>query len=164
MLSSDRRLFCLGLAAALGGCGFRPVYGPGGSAAGLQNAVLVDAPLDRDAYLLTREIEDRLGRATDPRYGLSPAIITRAEAIAISSNNITTRYNLLGEVTYALREIEGGKVLTSGKVSNFTSYSASGTTVATQAAERDARERLMVMLAGQIIREIEAASVLTGTS
>lgn len=164
MLSSDRRLFCLGLAAALGGCGFRPVYGPGGSAGALQNTVQVDAPLERDAYLLTRELEDRLGRATDPRYGLSYGIITRSEAIAISANNITTRYNILGEVTFALREIASGKVLTSGKITNFTGYSASGSTVATQAAERDARERLMVMLAGQIIRQIEAASVVNGAA
>lgn len=164
MLSSERRLFCLGLAAALAGCGFRPVYGPGGSAAALQNAVLVEAPLNRDAYLLTQELEDRLGRASDPRYGLSYGIVIRSEAIAISANNITTRYNLLGEVTFALREIAGGKVVISGKAANFTGYSASGSTVATQSAERDARERLMVMLADQIIRQIEAASVVNGAS
>lgn len=160
----NRRVFCLGLPAALAGCGFAPVYGPQGSAAKLQNAVLVDAPQDRDAYLMTREIEDRLGRATDARYALSYSIVTRSEAIAISASNVTTRYNLLGEVTFALREIASARVVTSGKAANFTSYSASGSTVATQAAERDARERLMVTLADRIIRHLEAATVVDGAT
>lgn len=156
----DRRLFCLGLTVALAGCGFTPVYGPQGSAAALQNAVLVDAPQDRDAYLLTREIEDRLGRTADPRFALSLAVVTRSEAIAISANNVTSRYNLLGEVTFALREVAGGRVLASGRATNFTSYSASGSTVATQAAEADARERLMIVLADEILRRIETAPAI----
>lgn len=157
MLSFDRRLFCLS-ALALAGCGFAPVYGPGGGGNALQNKVLVDAPIDRDAFLLTRELEDRLGRANDARYGLSYGISTSEEAIAISSQNVTTRYNLLGNVTFALRDLGSGGVVTSGKLRSFTAYSASGSTVATQAAKADAHERLMVILADQITTRLLAVS------
>lgn len=153
-----RRLFGLGALSALAGCGFTPVYGPGGGGAALQNAVLVDAPATRDAFLLTRTVEERLGRPSDPRYGLGTAITVTQEAIAISSNNVTTRYNLLGTVTYALRDLATGAVLGSGKVTNFTGYSASGSTVATQAAERDARERLMQILTDQMITRLVAVA------
>ncbi|WP_272003704.1 LPS assembly lipoprotein LptE [Roseovarius sp. ZX-A-9] len=155
----SRRFFCLASLAALGGCGFTPVYGPGGSAAALHDAVLVDAPTTRDAFLLVREIEQRLGRGNPAVYGLSYAIKVDEESIAIDLNDVTQRYNLLGEITYALRNLETGAVVTSGKVSNFTGYSASGSTVATQAAERDARARLMSILANMLITRLVAAPV-----
>ena len=42
-------------------------------------------------------------------------------------------------------------VLIVGRTDSFTSYSATGSTAATQAAERDARRRLMVILADRVI-------------
>ena len=156
MSSYSRRLFLLSGAAALAGCGFAPAYGPGGAAAPLQNAIRVDAPDTRTGYLLTRQFEERMGRANPARFGLSYSIKTSESAIAISSNNVITRYNLLGQVTFALRDLSTDKVLTSGKVDNFTSYSASGTTVATQAARRDAEARLMTILTDQIITRLTA--------
>ncbi|MEI4263349.1 LPS assembly lipoprotein LptE [Roseovarius sp. D0-M9] len=149
-----RRAFAVGLLAALPACGFAPVYGPGGAGNALQGAVLVDTPVTREDYLLTRELETRLGRANPGRYGLSYSTAIGSEAIAISRANVTTRYNLLGETTYALRDLDTQAVIASGKVNNFTGYSASGSTVATQAAERDARERLMTILADQIITRL----------
>lgn len=153
----NRRTLILAALAALPACGFTPVYGPEGAGTALQGAVVVDAPVTRDGYLLVRELETRLGRANPGRYGLSHKVEVRASSVAISRANVTTRYNLLGEVTYALRELDGGAVVASGKVDNFTGYSASGTTVATQAAERDAHERLMTILADQIAAQLIAA-------
>ena len=153
-----RRLFCLGALTALAGCGFAPVYGPGGGGAALQNAVLADEPKSRDAFLLVRTIEERLGRANPAIYGLSYAITVDAESIGIDRNDATLRYNLLGNATYALRHLSTGAIVASGKVDNFTGYSASGTTVATQSAERDARTRLMTMLANQIITRLVVAA------
>lgn len=158
MLSSNRRVFLLGSAAVLAGCGFTPAYGPGGGGSRLQNAVLVDEPKTRAAFLLTRQLEDRMGRASGPRYGLSYAIETIDDPIAISPNDVTLRYNLLGEVTFALRDLDSGQVLTSGKVDSFTSYSASGSTVATQTAEQDALKRLMVILADQMVTRLLATA------
>jgi LPS-assembly lipoprotein len=44
-------------------------------------------------------------------------------------------------------------------VDNFTGYSATGTTVATQASKQDAEKRLMVILAEQIITRLYAADL-----
>lgn len=156
MSSFNRRFVLLGLPATLAACGFQPAYGPGGSASRLQNAVLVDAPNNRPGFLMTRHIEDRLGRGELRRYGLSYSIDLDEEATAISVNNVITRYNLLGSVTYALRDLDTKAVLFSGRANSFTSYSASGSTVATQAAERDAEARLMVILADQILTRLTA--------
>ena len=158
MLSFNRRHFLLGSAAALAGCGFAPAYGPNGAGNRLLSTILMDEPKTRAAFLLTREIEDRLGRAANPRYGLSYAITITDRAVGITGDDITSRYNIEGAVTYALREMNGGAVVATGKVDSFTSYSASGTTVATQAAERDARARLMTILADQIVTRLIAIS------
>ena len=51
-----------------------------------------------------------------------------------------------------------GRQITSGTVEAFTSYAATGSTVATQAAEDDARARLAVLLADMIVTRMLAAT------
>ena len=158
-MSLYRRRFLAVLPLALAACGFTPVYGPGGAGSALQDQVLVDEPSTEEGYLLTRHLETRLGRAGSPRYGLGLTIATVEDGLAINALGDITRYNLLGVVDYALRDTSGGAVVTSGRVENFTGYSATGSTVATLAAERDALERLMVILGDQIIARLFAADL-----
>lgn len=161
----DRRSFLLG-AAALGGlsaCGFTPVYGPKGEARGLINAVAVDPPRDREGYVLVRHLEERLGRASAPTYGLSVSIQLDEERMAITKDNVATRFNLLGKATYALRDLSTGEVVTTGIVESFTGYSTTGSTAATQAATRDASERLMAILGDKIITRLISAKLSSST-
>ena len=158
MSSSDRRLFLLSGLAMLAGCGFSPVYGPGGGGDALMGQVRVAAPDSRAGFLLTREIETRLGRPEAPRYELRPVISLRAEAIAIDRSNVAARFNLIGAVRYTLVDLETEAVADSGEVTNFTGYSTFGTPVASQAAERDAEARLMQMLAEQMLTRLAAAA------
>ena len=157
MWLSDRRMF-LGSMLALTGCGFAPVYAPGGAANLLQGRVTVDEPVDRDSYLLVQQLETRLGRGDAPVYGLSLGLEVQQERMAINAANITTRFNVIGKSTYALRDLRDGKVITSGTVNSFTGYSATGTTTATQAAKRDAHKRLMTILADQIVTRLIATA------
>src|SRR6056297_1344440 len=120
MSSSDRRLFLLTGLAALAGCGFAPAYGPGGGGSALMGQLRVATPDTRAGYLLTREIEARLGRPTAPRLELRPEISLRDEAIAINRSNITVRRNLVGRVRYTLVDVETGETAARGEVSNFT--------------------------------------------
>ncbi len=159
MSSSDRRAFLALLAAApLAACGFEPAYAPGGPAAELPGRVAVDAPSDRDAFDLVARLEDRLGRARPSAFRLSYRITTRTGSQAVAPDNTINRYQLLGSVEFALRDQATDTVLTSGKVSSFTAYSAFGTSVATAASEADAHRRLMRILADQIVTRLIAAS------
>ncbi len=159
MSSPNRRLLLALPLLALAACGFQPVYGPGGSGTALQNSVEVDPPDNAFTYTLVREIETRLGRPAAPRYGLALTVATTQEGLAIDSADNTTRYNLIGVADFALRNLGTGQIETSGKVENFTGYSATGSTVATLAAERDAQVRLMTMLADQIVTRLYAANL-----
>jgi LPS-assembly lipoprotein len=138
------------MAAALGGCGFTPAYAPQGGASRLQNRVLVEELTTSDGYVLVRELETRLGRAQAPAYGLAISLTTEDEGMAITTDNDTTRFDVIGRAKFALRDLATGNVLTSGEVESFTGYSTTGTTVSTLAAEKDARERLMVILSDKI--------------
>jgi len=157
-MSSFSRRYVLGAAIALSGCGFTPAYGPAGGAQKLQGTVLVDAPTDRDTYLMTQSLEERLGRSQNAAYGLSYALTLNEERMAVTGNNITTRFNVVGKATYALRDLASGAVLTNGIVDSFTGYSADSTTVATLSAKGDARARVISILADQITNRLIAIS------
>jgi LPS-assembly lipoprotein len=155
----SRRFFLMSGLALLAGCGFAPAYGPGGVGSALVGRVVVEAPDTRATYLLTQEIETRLGRPANPRYALIPVVTLNTQAMAINRNNVASRFNLLGTVAYSLRDLETGAVVTTGEVTSFTGYSATGTTVAVQAAERDAEARLMAILADQVLTRLLAADL-----
>jgi LPS-assembly lipoprotein len=158
----NRRFLILALPAALAACGFEPVYGPGGTGSALRNRVLVAEPQDLDSYLLVQELESILGRAADPVYRLDWALQIVEEWQAITATGDITRFSLVGLLDYKLVSMEGGAVLASGKIENFTGYSATGTTVETLAAERDAKARLMNILANQLTTRLYATAELPG--
>lgn len=142
----------------LAACGFTPAYGPSGGADRLTRQVIVAAPEDRAAYLLVRRIEERLGRTDSGRYRLDLALGTKSDTLANDPKGASTRQNRLGRVRYTLRDSATGVSLTRGEVSSFTGYSTTGTTVATSAAARASEERLMVILADEIVDRLVLAA------
>ena len=140
---------------ALAGCGFTPALSTGGPARGLTGQVRAADPTDQAGFDFVKQIEARLGRADTAAYDLSYGIVTRSDGVAIAADGATTRYNLTGSVTWTL--LQAGQRVAGGKVDNFASYSATGSTVAGLAARADAGRRLMVMLADQVVTALMAA-------
>ena len=66
------------------------------------------------------------------------------------------RFHLIGQADYTLIDVASGFAVQSGSVDNFVGYSATGTTVATLATRREAQERLMTILADQIVLRLQA--------
>ncbi|HBS50357.1 MAG TPA: hypothetical protein DEA05_09885 [Rhodobacteraceae bacterium] len=159
MSSFDRRTL-LALPLALAACGFQPVYGPGGTGTALHGRVAVNAPTDRNSFLLVQELEVQLGQPTDPLYRLVPRLTLAREEQAITRSNEITRYSIVGQVDYEMIRLADQAVVASGSVENFTGYSATGSTVETLAAERDAHARLMTMLADATVARLQATAVL----
>ena len=159
MSSSDRRTF-LGLIAALplAACGFTPAYGPQGGADKLRGRIAVQAPETRQDFDFTARVESRLGHPQAPAYDLAYTLTSRRESGGITATNVTTRYTLKGTATFSLTSRATGERVAGGTVSSFTSYSATGTTIAGLAAEDDAARRLSVLLADQVITRLIAAA------
>lgn len=160
MSSPDRRTF-LGFALLAGGlfsgCGFTPAYGPGGAANALTGAVRAADPTDKNAFDLVQRLEDRFGRPQAPRFDLAYTIGTKAIAVGVTPDGTITRYNLTGAVNWTLTDPSGTRVA-GGIVDSFTSWSATGSTVAGMTAEQDASVRLMRILADQIVARLLAIS------
>lgn len=154
MSSSDRRIFLLTGLAVMAGCGFAPAYGPGSGGTVLRGRIEIAAPDTRAGYLLIRDLESRLGRSSMARYELVPEIDLDTRAIAIDRRNVAGRFNILGSVRYTLIDRQTGDTVVTGRVENFTAYSARGTPVATRAARRDAEARLMTILADQVVTRL----------
>lgn len=157
MSLSSRLLLILPL--VLAACGFTPVYGPGGTGQALQNNVSTAEPATRNDFLLNQRLEERLGRVDDAPYLLTVSTSLSVGRLALDTQGTTTRFNVVGVSQYALADRDTGRVIASGSVDNFTSYSASGTTIATRAASKDAQERLMVILADQIVTRLLSADL-----
>ena len=62
---------------------------------------------------------------------------------------------------FVLTETASGAEVTRGQVSTFTSYSTTGTTIATMSAEQDAHDRLARMLADQVVTRLLAIDPAT---
>jgi LPS-assembly lipoprotein len=142
-------------AGALAACGFTPAYGPGGPAAALAGRVTVQAPVTGPEYILVARLEQRLGRAGDAApLALGYTFTTGQEAVAITPAAEITRYNVTGTLDWRLTDTATGAVTASGQVRSFTSYSATGSTIATLAAREDATERLVTILADRTADEV----------
>ncbi|MBS8226811.1 hypothetical protein DYI42_11270 [Vannielia litorea] len=151
-------LASLTLCFALASCGFAPLYGPGGPGDTLHGQVEIAEPTTENEFEFVARVETRLGRAAAAPMRLDYAITTRRDGLAITADQETQRYNLMGEVTYRVTDTTTGAELSTGRTHSFTSFSATGTTVATTTAERDARKRLMVILADQAVTHLLATA------
>ena len=87
--------------------------------------------------------------------GLWPRVYT------ISQGNPNS---IIGAAGYSLTRKSDGVVVASGSETNFTGYSATGSTVETLAGERDAYKRLMRILADQISARLLASADLAPTA
>lgn len=153
MSSFNRRTLLLGL-TALTGCGFQPVYAPGGPADGLRGRIDIAAPADEEGYALVERLEERLGLPQGADLSLTADIFVDEEAVGFLPDGTISRYNVSGRVDWRLTRLTDDAAVLSGSERSFTSYAATSTTVATISARRDARRRLMVILADQILQDI----------
>lgn len=150
-----RRAALLGL-LAVGACGLTPVYGPDGAGRRLFGRVRPRDPETYQDFAFNRRLAERLGGEGadfDLEYRITVGVVPQA----ITTDEVTNRYALNGTADFVLAD-RAGRVLAQGRVSNFSSYSTTGTTIATLTAEGDARNRLAEMLADQVVTRLLAAS------
>ncbi len=151
-LSNRRNVLLAGGALLLASaCNFTPVYGPEGAGSKLEGRIFVQEPNTKDEYMLVRQLETRLGRADPAPMVLSFTVSNVAANLGTTATGATTRVQRVAALSYTLKNSATDAVITSGSFSNFTAYSATSNTAATLAAESAASERLMPILADQLI-------------
>ena len=115
-------------------------------------------PKTQADYDFVARIEERLGRTSGALYDLAYTQQTSTEGVGITGEGAITRYNLSGALDWTLTRKADGVRMAGGTVENFTSYSATGSTVAGLTAKQDAARRLMRLLADQVVAAMMAGS------
>ncbi|SFS20169.1 hypothetical protein [Yoonia litorea] len=154
-MSSDRharRFFLAGL-LALAGCGFVPVYQENSD---LRGAFVFESDPSVLGYHISARLEERLGRTVVPQYLVKVTADSSERAAAITAEGDTARLNIVGAARWVMFDLSNDRQIDNGQVEAFTSYSATGSTVATQTTRDDARERLATILADMITTQVLA--------
>ena len=148
-------------AAALGGCGFTPLYADPGAVSGLTHIQVV-APQGRVGYLLREDLDDALGhsKGEPPKYRLEMVMNQVRQAHGLTENATAQRYELDLSVTYTLIDLASGKVATTGAVTSDVSYDSTVQPYAGIAARQDTQDRLATDAAQKI--EVRIAAWMAG--
>ena len=156
-----RLLVAAGLALALSGCGFRPLYGTYGANPGAQriftSIYVRPIPLEGAGYQLRDSLMDLLQASPSPAtavYQLNIDLHERREGVAVDPNASITRYNYTLEAQYTLIDVRTAKVVTRGTQSTLSAYdvmpSSATSAYSTLMARQDAQKRAAEDIAARI--------------
>ena len=153
-----RALALLIVAAALSGCGLRPLYG-GGVAGPVQStlAAIEVAPIEGQAgWLVGNALRDRLdtGRDQAARYRLDIRLDDRIAGLGVRSDDSVARERRTLRARYQLVDLGTGLVVLDATAGSDAGIDVVGSEYATIAAERSALERLSDIVADQIVARV----------
>lgn len=169
---ATRRAALLGLCAALGSCGFRPLLKSADGVPGVREelaAVEVPGLTGRVGYLVRDNLLDQLNPAgieVPERYLLDVRLRQRTGALGIQLDNTITRYNLVLVARFSLIDSATRRILYRAIVRRIASYNAIRAPYAELAAQRDAERRaarevstdIRTQLALHFVRQAEASA------
>ena len=145
-------ILALTTALLVSGCGFSPAFGTNSRAEDLRNQVVVSTPSSRIGFNLRAALQDRFGLVDEGRYALDVVVDQERTVAAVSEDGDTTRFDLTGRANWTLMEM--GQAVGQGTATSFSSYSATGSTVAAQSAADDAEVRLAAKIAELIVADL----------
>ncbi|MDE2351706.1 MAG: hypothetical protein KGL66_07425 [Alphaproteobacteria bacterium] len=159
--SGLRLLIAAGIALALSGCGFRPLYGSYGANPGAQRIFtsIYVRPIEteRVGYQLRNSLMDLLQASASPAnavYQLNIDLQERREGVAVDPNASITRYNYTLMAKYVLIDLRTAKVITKGTQSTLSAYdvmpSSATSAYSTMMARQDAQKRAAEDIAARI--------------
>jgi LPS-assembly lipoprotein len=155
------------IAALLGGCGLRPLYGGGesSSVAQLLRSVAVQ-PIGggQTGWLVRTALVDRLGQADgSARYRLEVELDDDLTGFGIRGDSAVTRERRTLRARYRLVEAATGSVLLDATAGSDAGVDVVGSEYATVAAEQTAVERLSQIVADQIVARLGLYAARRGT-
>ena len=138
----------------LGACGFEPVYAQSTSTNSVRNNFDLSAPTDRGTYEFHHNLKGQISDNPQAQYALSYTIFQSATNAATDADGKSHRGVLKGSLAYRITRKINGQTVKTENVKGFTSYSALASSVASDAAGRDATKRLMKILSDNLVDEL----------
>jgi len=155
----DRRTLVLSV-LALGGCGFRPLYG--GGTTGGPGQMLGKVRIETGRGELPFRLREALIENLRPSTAAAPLVLTveadvTRDGLLIEDDDQITRYNLTLDVDYTLRRAGAPAPLHTGEARSIAAYNATASQYATLVSEREVQARAAEDVAEKITRRLAAA-------
>ena len=146
-----------GVAVALSGCGFTPLYGQPGVSAHLASVDVV-APDGRTGFLLREHLDDALGknRGLAPTYRMNLSLNETRYPRGVRIDNVATRYEYVLVAAYTLSSLPSGAVAKRGQVRVELTYDSADQPYSAISAQQDAQDRAAQEAARRIQLELAA--------
>ena len=159
------RALLLILALALSGCGLRPLYGGGESSSvtrGLRTIVVGKIP-GQVGWLTRNALVDRLGGEADGAgaYRLEVELDDNITGFGIRGDSATTRERRTLRARYRLIDLANGTVVLDATAGSDAGIDVVSSEYATVAAEQSAVERLVPVVADQIVARLATFAART---
>ncbi len=142
----------------LAACGFTPLYGEGAPASRMAGRVEVPVIDGEPGFALRERLTASLGDPALADYRLEIKIDLKRSGVALTEQDVTTRFDIVGTAVYRLVPTRGGTAAAAGVVRSVTGFSSpeseTSFAFASLSAERDAERRLAVDLADQILQRL----------
>lgn len=145
------------IAATLGGCGLRPLYGGASSPVRATLAEIEVAPIQgRDGWLVASALRDRFAAVDGaaPRYRLDVTLDDRIQGLGVRRDDSIARERRTLRARYQLVELATGAVVLDSTAGSDAGVDVVGSEYATIAAEQTALERLSEIVADQIVARL----------
>jgi LPS-assembly lipoprotein len=159
------RAFLLFLALALSGCGLRPLYGGGESSAVAQglHTITVGKIPGQVGWLTRNALVDRLGGEANGAgaYRLEVELDDNITGFGIRGDSATTRERRTLRARYRLVDVSTGGVVLDATAGSDAGIDVVSSEYATVAAEQSAVERLVVVVADQIVARLATFTART---
>jgi len=133
-------------------CSLTPLYTDDRSS-NLNRQINIQEPSTQNEFIFYSQLINRFGEIGD-RYVLDYEIFTTKEDKAISFSETIHRIEILGSVTFSLKDKNNGNELISDKEEMYLSYSNSGSTSAVLNAQKNTNEQLIVSLADKVANRV----------
>jgi LPS-assembly lipoprotein len=156
--SRPRAGLALAAALALGACGFEPLYAPKGPAAAAAGRVEVGVIDGSAGFAMRQRLVDRLGPPAGPTHRLEVDLGFERAGVAITERDVTSRFDVIGRADWRLTAAGAERPALAGAERAVTGYSAptseTSSAFAILSAQRDAEERLALLLADRVARRV----------
>lgn len=157
MRRSDRRILLRLFVTAplLAACGFEPLHVQRGSAAALPPIRIEPIP-ERAGQILRNYLLDRMaprGEGGAQAYTLSIRLFEPRQVLALRRDDVISRMGYSAVASYELIDAAGKRVVV-GNSSYSTDYEITNSEFATLAAQQNARDRVLELVADDIRNQI----------
>jgi len=149
--------------AALGGCGFKPLYARDGGGGDLIGRIALGDVDGRSSYYVREALRRRLGDgAVNPIYRLNVETDIETESLVLREDDASTRLSYRATAKVTVIRLESGETVLADEVRVISSYDATSSLYASRTSARSVERQVADTLGERISSRVIAGLSKSG--